>query len=214
VPGAGSRAGGRFDRLALRVTEPVQGRFRLGRVIGLSFSIWRRNLGLLFALALVVSAPRILYAVYGMLTPRVTAPVTLPDDLAESFLSWAAPLLLRSTGIALVRSLFLLSPFWVAVPAAVVERSRSFLRRSWILTRGRRLQVFSILLILYAIDWGVGRLYGVVADGLPTLLRVAVWWTQDLLLVALAAVLAVVGYHALRLEKDGVDASDLVEVFG
>ena len=48
----------------------------------------------------------------------------------------------------------------------------------------------------------------------PTVARMAVWWTQDLLLVALAAVVAVVGYHALRLEKDGgVDASDLEEIF-
>ena len=285
-------------RLALRVTKSAQEPFHLGRVIGRSFSIWRRDLVLLFVLVLVVSSPRILYSVYRTLVPPVAVPMPLPDDLTESFLSWAGPLLLRSTGMALVRSLFLylsqavvifavyqrlrgrgatfgesfrgglrrvgpvvrvalalfvlvtsvwlvfwfaftvlesphvsltlvkftpyvvpllglllLSPFWVAVPAAVVERSRSFLRRSWILTRGRRLQVFLILVIVHAIDWGIGRLYIVVEPDLPTPLSMAVWWTQDLLLVALAAVIAVVGYHALRLEKDGVDASDLAEVF-
>ena len=295
MPGTGSPAGGRLDRLALRVTESAQEPFRLGRVIGRSFSIWRRNLGLLFALVLVVSSPRILYAVYGMLTPPPEPPPP-PDGPPEPLFVSLAPILLLSTGVALMRSLFIhlsqavvifavyqwlrggtatfgqsvrgglrrvlpvvrvalvlfvldtsirlafffivvyvsplptppvgftvrmgallglfvVSPFWVAVPAAVAERSRSFLKRSWILTRRRRLQIFSILLILYAIDWGVGRLYRVVADGLPTPLRVGVWWTQDLLLVALAAVLAVVGYHALRLEKDGVDASDLADVF-
>jgi len=302
VPGTGSPAGGRLDRLALRVTKSAQESFHLGRVIGRSFSIWRRDLVLLFVLALVVSSPRILYAVYRTLAPPVTTPMPVPDDLPESFLSWIAPLLLRSTGMALVRSLFvylsqavvifavyqrlrgraatlgesfrgglrrigpvvrvalvlfvlgtsvslvfllafwfaftvldaprvsltlvrglpyvvpllsflLLSPFWVAVPAAVVERSRSFLRRSWILTRGRRLQVFLILVIVHAIDWGIGQLYGLVRADLPTPVRMAAWWTQDLLLVALAAVFAVVGYHALRLEKDGVDTSDLADVF-
>jgi hypothetical protein len=109
--------------------------------------------------------------------------------------------------------LLTLSPFWVAVPAAVIERSRSFLKRSWILTRGHRLRVFLILLILYAVDWGIGRLFAVVRTDLPQPWCSAVWWAQDLLLVALAAVLAVVGYHALRLEKDGVDASEFVGVF-
>jgi len=278
--------------------ESAQEPLRVGRVIGRSFSIWRRNLVLLFLLALVVSSPRILYAVYLELVLPPLPPTVLPPPSAfdEGFLAWYAPYLLEPTVIRLMRSLFihlseavvifavyqrlrgeaamfgesfrgglrriwpvvgvattlfvlefliwlavfyvvfdglqslvlalyfrylapllsllLLSPFWVAVPAAVVERSKSFLRRSWILTRGRRVRVYLILVIVHAIDWGVGRLYVVVMPDLPTPLRMAVWWTQDLLLVALAAVVAVVGYHALRLEKDGVDTSDLAEVFG
>jgi hypothetical protein len=269
----------------------VQEPFRLGRVIARSFSIWRRNLVLLFALVLVVSLPRILFAVYQELVPP--DPPTLPDPFPDSILRWAAPYLLRHTGLQLLRSLFihlsqavvifavyhrlrgeaatfrdslrgglrrflpvvlvavtlfvlgtliwaaylillseaklyvlfygfyfvpvllllLLSPFWVAVPAAVVERSRNFLKRSWILTRGHRLRVFAILLILYAIDWGMLRLYILVEPELPRPVAMTAWWIQDLLLVALAAVLAVVGYRALRLEKDGVDVSDLEEVF-
>lgn len=277
------------------MTDFAQEPFRLGRVIGRSFSIWRRDLGLLFALVLVVSSPRILYAVYRVLGPP---PDPLPPfDVEKSVLVQLAPFILRQHGMWLVRTLFVrvaqalvifavyqrlrggaatfrqscrgglrrawpvmrvalvlfalnvairillvlaswflvtrfhilslihafdviplvvlfaLSPFWVAVPAAVIERSRSFLKRSWILTRGHRLRVFLILLILYAVDWGVGRLFAVVRTDLPPPWRLAVWWTQDLLLVALAAVLAVVGYHALRLEKDGVDTSELVEVF-
>lgn len=279
--------------------ESAQEPLRVGRVIGRSFSIWRRNLVLLFVLALVVSSPRILYAVYLKLVPPPPVELPPPPDVDEglAILAWYAPYLLELNVIRLMRSLFvhlseavvifavyqrlrggaatfgesfrgglrrvwpvvrvattlfvlefliwlglfyivfdvrglrrlmlwryfeyvapllsllLLSPFWVAVPAAVVERSKSFLKRSWILTRGCRLRVYLILVTVHAIDWGAGRLYSVVEPDLPTPLRMVVWWTQDLLLVALAAVIAVVGYHALRLEKDGVDTSDLAEVF-
>lgn len=114
--------------------------------------------------------------------------------------------------IPLIR-LLALSPFWVAVPAAVVERSRGFLRRSWILTSGHRLRVFLILVIVYALEWGAGRLCVLVVPDRPRVAQAVLWWAQDLLLVALAAAVAVVGYHALRLEKDGVDTAELAEVF-
>jgi hypothetical protein len=109
----------------------------------------------------------------------------------------------------------LLSPFWVAVPAAVVEEPRRLLRRSWRLARGHRLAVCGILLLLYALDWGSGRLLGLAVPftDLPWLARKGIWWTQDLLVVSLTAVCAAVGYHALRLEKEGVDVSDLERVF-
>lgn len=275
------------------MTESLQEPFRLGRVIRRSFSIWRRDLALLFVLVLVVSTPRILSAIYEMVAPRPDP----PPYSGEPLFVHLAPILLRATGMNLVRSLFIhlsqavvifavyermrggtpafggslrgglrrlwpvvgvavvlfllsitipaavlllllleawpfdsssllylayaapvltlivLSPFWVAVPAAVVERSRNFLKRSWVLTRGRRLQVFLILLIVYAIEWGVGRLCVMVVPERPSVARTFLWWTQDLLLVAFAAVVAVVGYQALRLEKDGVDPSELEEVF-
>jgi hypothetical protein len=108
----------------------------------------------------------------------------------------------------------LTSPFWVAVPAAVLEEPRRLLRRSFRLTRGRRLSVCAILILIYAIDWGSGRLLRLLLpNDLPWLAQRAVWWTRDLLVVSLAAVFAAVGYHALRLEKEGVDVSDLERVF-
>jgi cell division protein FtsB len=109
--------------------------------------------------------------------------------------------------------ILLLSPFWVAAPAAVVEEPRRLLRRSWRLTRGHRIAVPAIVLLHYGFDWGSARLLRLVSADLPWLARTAVWWTQDLLAVSLAAVLAAVGYHALRLEKEGVDVSKLEEVF-
>ena len=51
------------------MTVSAQEPFRLGRVIGRSFSIWARTLALLFTLVVVVSVPRILFEVYLMLAP-------------------------------------------------------------------------------------------------------------------------------------------------
>jgi hypothetical protein len=109
----------------------------------------------------------------------------------------------------------MLSPFWVAVPAAVTVEPRGLLRSSWRLTRGHRLAVCGILVLLYTIDWGSGRLLrlGLGSAHLPLLAWRGIWWTQDLLVVSLTAVFAAVGYHALRLEKEGVDVSDLERVF-
>jgi len=109
----------------------------------------------------------------------------------------------------------LLSPLWVAVPAAVIERSGGYLRRSWRLTRGHRLAIGGIVLLLYAIDWGSTRLLrlGLSSLDLPRLVLRSIGWTQDLLVVSLAAVFAAVVYHALRLEKEGVDVSELEQVF-
>jgi hypothetical protein len=39
------------------------------------------------------------------------------------------------------------------------------------------------------------------------------WWVLELLVVSLSAVFAAVGYHALRLEKEGVDVSKLAKTF-
>jgi hypothetical protein len=109
----------------------------------------------------------------------------------------------------------LLSPFWVAaVPAAVVEKPGKLLRRSWSLTRGHRFAVCAIVLLLFAIDWASVRLIvQEVPEDVPSLAWKCIWWTQELLMVSLGAVFAAVGYHALRLEKEGVDVSDLEKVF-
>jgi len=49
-------------------------------------------------------------------------------------------------------------PFWVAVPAAVVERSDRWLRRSWSLTKGRRIRILAITATMFALEFGAERL--------------------------------------------------------
>jgi hypothetical protein len=109
--------------------------------------------------------------------------------------------------------LVLLSPFWVAVPAAVVDRGRIFLVRSWSLTRGYRLRIVGLLLFLYGLEWATAAALNPIAKDLARPARWTLWWTHELLFVSLAAVLAVVGYRALRLNKEGLDVTTLEEVF-
>jgi len=126
----------------------------------------------------------------------------------------------RSMGFALrwanvwipALSSLLLGSLWMAVPAAVAEGSGALLRRSWTLTRGHRLAVGMILLLVHAVDRASLELLALAWKGPPWLGHV-IWWAQDLLVVLLSAVLAAVTYHALRLEKESVDVSDLADVF-
>lgn len=110
--------------------------------------------------------------------------------------------------------LFLLSPYWAAVPAAASGEPGGYLRRSRGLTRGHRTRICAILLLLYGIEWGSARVVAIGAESMSWIARTAVGWAQDLLVLSLSAVLAAVGYHALRLEKEGVDVSKLKEIFG
>ena len=83
--------------------------------------------------------------------------------------------------------------------------------------RPRRLPAIigAIVLLVYAVEWGSSLLLNLCLGSidLPRLAWKSIWWTQDLLVVSLAAVFAAVAYHALRLEKEGVDVSELTQVF-
>jgi len=125
-------------------------------------------------------------------------------------------LMLAFVGYPVLRAAVFL-PLWVAIPAAVVDRGRNALGRSWSLTRGRRLKVFVLLLLVVAIDWTTSRFLAPLLRDLPlwaSWASQAIRWVRGLLLASLGAVLAVVGYQALRLEKEGVDVTRLEEIFG
>lgn len=109
--------------------------------------------------------------------------------------------------------LLLVTPFWVAVPAAVVDRDRSCLVRSWSLTRGFRVRVFAVLLLVAAIGYARRYLLWPLTTDLGFAARQTVTWAQELLVDSFAAVLAVVGYRALRLNKEGLDVTTLEEIF-
>jgi len=112
---------------------------------------------------------------------------------------------------------------WVAVPVAVVEQpgSTQALSRSQDLTAGTRLPVFAVLLVIGLIVGGVGFFGSVVvavvgeASGSPALRSVA---TIALTIFTipfecLKAASAAVGYHELRMNREGVGLDDLVRVF-
>jgi hypothetical protein len=117
---------------------------------------------------------------------------------------------------------------WVAVPVAVIERPgvRASLDRSHDLTSGTRTGVFAVLLV-------IGMIVGVVSfvataaitmvsaslgDG-KELVGPAYAITQLVLTLVmipfecLQATSAAVGYHDLRVHREGADVEDLVRVF-
>jgi hypothetical protein len=112
---------------------------------------------------------------------------------------------------------------WVAVPVAVIEQpgSTASLSRSQDLTSGTRLAVFAVILV-------IGMIVGVVsvvgngvvvalssAVGSPGV-KAAATILLTLVLIpfqCLQAASAAIGYHELRLNREGVGLDELVRVF-
>ncbi len=122
-----------------------------------------------------------------------------------------APLLILL--VAGFLALMIQSRYWLAVPVAVVERPGvvASLRRSVLLTRGEVGSVFLILLVLLILQIAVG-----VVLGLTVTTESALQWATLAITVVLGALTAVanaVGYHDLRVAKEGVGIEDLVRVF-
>jgi hypothetical protein len=108
---------------------------------------------------------------------------------------------------------------YVAIPAAVVERPGPFgaLRRSWALTRGRRLAIFLVLLVLGMLSTVANGfatfLMAILPEGPAVLGAAGVSLLVGLLFSSLQAVVPAVAYHDLRVEKEGADTSELARVF-
>jgi hypothetical protein len=130
-----------------------------------------------------------------------------------------------------VPGFILLTILWVAVPVAVVERPGVFasLSRSAELTQSNRWRVFGIIMILIAINLGAGFLIGLisvmvaliaggsggvqgaVSSALPIIAALSIIAT--VLTTAMNAVMTAVGYHDLRVAKEGIGVDDIVRVF-
>jgi hypothetical protein len=117
---------------------------------------------------------------------------------------------------------------WVAVPVAVIERPgvRASLDRSHDLTSGTRLAVFAVVLVIgfvvIAVSIAANATIGIVAAALGHEKNVtghAYAWSQLALTLVmipfqcLSAASAAVGYHDLRVHREGADVEDLVRVF-
>lgn len=105
---------------------------------------------------------------------------------------------------------------WVVIPAAVVERKGALasVARSANLTSGFRWQILAIILLVYAslffVSFAAGAILGVIDSAIITAV-------VELLIVAafyvFVAVISAVGYHDLRIAKEGDSASEIAAVF-
>ena len=150
-----------------------------------------------------------------------------PARISES-LSWALGVLFPVIGITIIATigtvlgtillfipgLMLMTMWWVAVPAAVVERTGIIesLRRSVELTRGYRWKVFGVIIFIYIGQFALDRLTNVVLSAAP-IFNLVVNFLIMAAITAYFAVVTAVCYHDLRVLKDGIGTHDIAKVF-
>ena len=111
---------------------------------------------------------------------------------------------------------------WVAIPAAVVERPgvSASLRRSAELTKGYRWQIFGLIVITVVLTLvaafvlgAIGGVVGAVVGIADLTLNMLAELMGTAVGTALSAVVVAVGYHDLRVVKEGVDVEQIAAVF-
>jgi hypothetical protein len=110
---------------------------------------------------------------------------------------------------------------FLAAPSIVAERIGilAALKRSAALTKGKRWKLFALIMLCIIVsmmaDFLVER-FGPMLSGAGATMSPTFWFTQVVspgLLAAFMAILSAVSYHAIRIEKEGAIAEDLVQVF-
>ena len=105
---------------------------------------------------------------------------------------------------------------WVVVPVVVIERAGPIaaLGRSYRLVSEHRWVVFALMLVLGIADTGLFPLeQRLLADTLGGIGQAATFNLLFVFITAANAVLATVGYHDLRAEKEGVGEGEVGHVF-
>ena len=121
--------------------------------------------------------------------------------------------------LLIVPGVIVICMLWVAVPVAVVEKPGALasMRRSSELTRGYRWHVLGVIAVMWlvgAAGEGIARVVTGGAGGEAVAwLGFAVTQVVSSLTGTLGAVAAAVGYHDLRVTKEGVDTESLLKVF-
>jgi hypothetical protein len=160
--------------------------------------------------------------IYGVLKQLRGEPADMGDCLRVGFgrllpilgVGFLAGILSALGAILLiVPGVILACMYWVAVPVAVVERPGviASLKRSAQLTQGEKWSVFAILLVLIVLQNVAQAIFNAAlgdstAGALLSLIPTIVFGM-------LGAVCAAVGYHDLRVAKEGVGIDQLVSVF-
>ncbi len=169
----------------------------------------------------VVTEATVLYGSFQAMRNR-------PVEIAESFkkgLARLMPIIGLSLCLAvtigfgamlfLVPGLILLSMYFVALPACVVEGLGPFqsMGRSADLTRGHRWKIFGIWVVLWLVQVIVGAVLITiltVGNNVVAVIGQAAW---DTFMGAYQSIVVAVTYHDLRVTKEGVDIDHIASVF-
>jgi hypothetical protein len=128
-------------------------------------------------------------------------------------------LVVLGTILLVVPGVILACALAVAIPAGVVERPGVFgaIKRSFALTKGKRLAVFAIFLVLVVIVVAVNVFSSFVLPALTAAVSPMIGTVLGFVLNAVFGsffwVAPAVVYHDLRVTKEGVDTAQLAAVF-
>jgi len=127
----------------------------------------------------------------------------------------AGLLVLLGFFVLVIPGVILACMYWVAVPVAVVEKPGviASLKRSAQLTSGEKWSVFVILLLLFVIQQAATKIVDAATGESGGFAAVATSLIVTIAFGMLSAVASAVGYHDLRVAKEGVGIDDLVKVF-
>jgi len=119
--------------------------------------------------------------------------------------------------LLVIPGLVVATMLWVAIPVAVVEKPGVIesLKRSAELTSGYRWPIFGIMFLMQFLDQASNKLIELlVPDGLSNLNLYFLFVIAIVVLyAALESVVTAVGYHDLRVVKEGVDTDQIASVF-
>lgn len=117
--------------------------------------------------------------------------------------------------LLIVPGIILACMYWVAVPVAVVEKPGviAALKRSAQLTSGEKGSVFLVLFLLNVIQQVASKILDAVTGESGGYVAIATSLVLTIAFGMLSAVASAVGYHDLRVSKEGVGIEDLVRVF-
>lgn len=121
-----------------------------------------------------------------------------------------------ATMLFVIPGLIVMTMLWVVVPAAVIEKPGviNSLSRSAELTKGYRWQIFGIIVLVTVIAFaGVFLLFMVLAAIANPTVFVLGELVVTAFFTALWAVVSAVGYHDLRVVKEGVGIEEIAAVF-
>jgi len=118
----------------------------------------------------------------------------------------------------LLPGLILMCVQWVAVPVTVIEwpGGTAAMRRSSILTQGNGWPIFAVIVVLSLVQFATAALLGrgLTALGLRrSIEREVILKLLMIPMTCLGAIAPAVGYHDLRVGREGADIDELLQVF-
>jgi hypothetical protein len=195
--------------------------FAVDAVIPDSDDLWAFVWVLLSALPYMVASAFVMYGVIQQLRGQrasIKACVAaglqrFAPLLASSFVALVC--MMVGFMVLLIPGILVMLMLWMTVPVAVSERlgAVATLERSRELTRGHKVRLLGIAIVIWSLMLGLGLLGNAVEEAVGGAAGFLAPLVADVFTGVVGAVITAVIYHDLRVLKDGFGVDDLVRVF-